>query len=103
LKVQLTLNQQAWVLHHRLSLPWHFFVVNDGKKPNPLTIQTMHFLVCHYVYQTCSASSTAKKQKGMISYNQQHGTTFMKKHILAEHPIAWHRWKIANLGHVMEE
>jgi hypothetical protein len=39
----------------------------------------------------------------MISYNQQHGTTFMKKHILAEHPIAWHRWKIANLGHVMEE
>jgi hypothetical protein len=83
LKVQLTLNQQAWVLHHRLSLPWHFFVVNDGKKPNPLTIQTMHFLVCHYVYQTCSASSTAKKQKGMISYNQQHGTTFMKKHILA--------------------
>jgi hypothetical protein len=40
LKAQLTLNQQAWV-HHKLSLPWYFFVANDGKKLNPLTSQTM--------------------------------------------------------------
>jgi hypothetical protein len=86
LKVQLTLNQQAWVPHHKLFLLWHCFVVNDGKKPNPSTNQTMRCLVCHFVYNTCSASNTTKKWKGMISYNQQHGTTSMKKHIFAKHP-----------------
>jgi hypothetical protein len=70
LKTQLTLNQQVWIPYHMFFLPWHFFVVNDGKKPNPLTIQTMCCLVCHYVYQTCSVGSTTKKWKGMISYNQ---------------------------------
>jgi hypothetical protein len=23
-------------------LPWHFIVVNDGNKPNPILSQTMH-------------------------------------------------------------
>jgi hypothetical protein len=50
LKVQLTLNQQAWVPHHMLFLHWHFFVVNDGKKPNPLTIQTICYLIYQFVY-----------------------------------------------------
>jgi hypothetical protein len=27
LQTQLTLNQKAWVLHHKLSFPWHFFCV----------------------------------------------------------------------------
>jgi hypothetical protein len=47
--------------------PLVFFVVNDGKKPNPFTIQTMCFLVCHFVYQTCSVGNTTKKRIGMIS------------------------------------
>jgi hypothetical protein len=63
LKVQLTLNKQAWVPCHKLFLLWHFFVVNDDKKPNPLTTQTTCCLVCHFVYNTCSASSTTKKWK----------------------------------------
>jgi hypothetical protein len=33
----------------------------------------------------------------MISYDQQHETTFMKKHILIEHPVVQHRWKTINL------
>jgi hypothetical protein len=78
-------------------------VVNDGKKSNPLTTQFMRCLVCHFVYKTCNASNTTKKWKGTISYNQQHGTTFMKKHILAKHPIVWCRWKIINLSFVMEK
>ncbi len=61
LKTQLTLHQQVWVPYDMLSLPWHFFVVNDGKKPNPLIPQTMHCLVCHFVYQTCCVGSTTKK------------------------------------------
>ncbi len=39
----------------------------------------------------------------MISYNQQHGTISMKKHILVEHLIVWCMWKITNLSFVMEE
>jgi len=81
LKVQLTLNQQAWVLHQKLFLLWYFFMVNDGKKLNPLTTQTMCYLVCHSIYQTCSVGSSTKKWKGMIFYNQQHGTISMNKHI----------------------
>jgi hypothetical protein len=45
----------------------------------------MDCVVCHFVSYS---SSTTKKQKGMISYDQQHETTFMKKHILTKHPIA---------------
>jgi hypothetical protein len=39
----------------------------------------------------------------MISYNQQQGTTSMKKHILVEHPIVWRKWKITNQSLAMEE
>jgi hypothetical protein len=39
----------------------------------------------------------------MISYNQQHGIIFIKKHILAKHLAVWCRWKITNLGLTMEE
>jgi hypothetical protein len=38
LKVQLSLNQKAWILHSRTSFTWHFFVVKDGSKPNPTTL-----------------------------------------------------------------
>jgi hypothetical protein len=34
----------------QIVFPLVFFVVNDDKKPNPLTIQTMCCLVCHFVY-----------------------------------------------------
>jgi hypothetical protein len=34
-----------------LFFPWHFFVVNDGNKLNPILPQTMHYVVCHFVYQ----------------------------------------------------
>jgi len=91
LKVQLTLNSQVWVLHQKLFVPWYFFVVNDGKKLNPLTTQTMCCFVCHSIYQTCSVGSTTKKWKCMIFYNQQHGTIYMKKHILAKHPTIWRK------------
>jgi hypothetical protein len=39
----------------------------------------------------------------MISYNQQDGTTFMKKHILGEHPATWHTWKNINVAFDFKE
>ncbi len=59
--------------------------------------QTMHHVVCHFISQTCDSSSTTKKKKKMISYNQQHGTTFMNKHTLIKHPTVWCRWKVVDL------
>jgi hypothetical protein len=50
LKTQLILNQKKRVLHHMLSFPWHFFVVNDDKKPNLVLPQAMHYVICCYVY-----------------------------------------------------
>jgi hypothetical protein len=60
--------------------------VNDGNEPNPILFQIMHCVICHYVCQSYSANNTTKRRKGMISYNQQHGITFMKTHILGERP-----------------
>jgi hypothetical protein len=47
--------------------------------------------------------SNIKKQKGLITYNQHHGTTSMKKHKLFKHPIAWGRWENANFTFVAKE
>jgi hypothetical protein len=49
LKAQLIMNKKARVPHHKLSLPWHFFVVNDHNKPNPILPQIMHCVICHFV------------------------------------------------------
>jgi hypothetical protein len=36
LKVQFILNKKTWVLHHRLFFTWHFFVVTNGSKLQPI-------------------------------------------------------------------
>jgi hypothetical protein len=71
-------------------------VGNDGNKLNFIMPQTMHYLVCHFISQTCNSSSTIEKKK-MISYNQQHRTTSMNKQTLIKHPTILCRWKIVDL------
>ncbi len=48
LKAQLTLNQMFWNSHNRISF-LVFFVVNDCSKFSTTTIQTMHFVICHFI------------------------------------------------------
>jgi hypothetical protein len=69
LKAQFILNKKGWVFHHKLSLPWHFFVVNDGSKPYTIMPQTMHCVIYHPVCQSYNADNTTKRRKGMISYD----------------------------------
>jgi hypothetical protein len=69
LKIQLTLQQKAWVPHNRFSLPLHFFTINDGSKSDPIRPQTMQCVICHYVSQTYSSNNTTKNKKGLIAYN----------------------------------
>jgi hypothetical protein len=49
LKVQLILNQKAWVLHHELLLPWHSFVMNDGSKLDFIMVQIMRCVICYSI------------------------------------------------------
>jgi len=65
--------------------------------------QTMYCTICHYVSQAYNFGSTTKKRKGLITYNQQHGTTSMKKHVTFEHGDVWARWKNVNLNLVAED
>jgi len=67
--------------------PLAFFVVNDGNKLDLILLQTMHCVIFHFVCQSYNVNSTTKRKKSMISYNQQHGSIFMKNHILGEHTI----------------
>jgi hypothetical protein len=67
LKAQLSLNQKVGILHSGTSLSLHFFMVNDGTKPNPTFSQTIHCTICHYVSQAYSSSSITKKRKGLIT------------------------------------
>jgi hypothetical protein len=69
LKVQLILNQKACVLHHKLFLPWHFFVMNDGNNLDFILSQTMHRVICHSICQSYYVGDTIKRKKSMISYN----------------------------------
>jgi hypothetical protein len=59
--------------------------MNDGRKPHPILPQIMPCVICLFVCQNDNASNTTKRRKNMISYNQQHETTSMKKYILGEH------------------
>ncbi len=60
-------------------------MVNDGNKLDLILFQTMHCVICHNVCQNYNVDSTIKRKKSKIYYNQQHGSTFMKNHILDEH------------------
>lgn len=63
----------------------------------------MWCVICHSVSQTYSSGNTTKKKKGLITFNQQHGTTSMKKHILSKHLAAWRCWKSVNLTFIVED
>ncbi len=73
-------------------------MLNDGNKPNPILPETMHYVICHFVCQNYSVDNTAKRNKGMISYNRQYRIISIKDHILGEHPIVWCRWESANVA-----
>jgi hypothetical protein len=46
-----------------------FFVVNDGRKPNFISVQAMHCVICHSFFQMYNFGNTNKKQNGVITYN----------------------------------
>ncbi len=65
---------------------------------DPILLQTMFCVICHFVCQSYSVgSTTSKRRKGMTFYSLQHGITSMKKYILGEHLVAWCKWENVNV------
>jgi len=81
LKAQFSLNKKTLIPHRKLSFLEHFFVVNDGSKPNLILVQIMHYVICHFVCQNYNVSSTIKRKKGM-GFNNQHEIISMKNQSL---------------------
>ncbi len=81
LKTQLTLNQKLWIVTTCSFSPCNFFIVNDINKVTFTLVQTTCYVISHFVSQTYNFNNTTKKKKGVITFNQQHGISFMKKHI----------------------
>jgi hypothetical protein len=67
LKARFILNQKTLVPHRKLSFLEHFFVVNDGSKPNLILPQIMQCVICRFVCQNYSFSSTIKRKKDIFS------------------------------------
>jgi hypothetical protein len=79
---QLEANKKNWFVHHRTTNVRAFFVVNNHLKKFMVgSSQTLKCLIYHPIKQCHSSDSTIRFWKGLITYNPQHGITFMKNHI----------------------
>jgi hypothetical protein len=58
----------------------------DAKEKIEWEVLKAQLTLISHIY---SFGNTTKKWEGMISYNQQHGTTLLKKHISNEHLATW--------------
>jgi hypothetical protein len=81
---QLEANKKVWFVHHRITNVWALFVVNNHlEKIMVGSSLTLKCLIYHPIKQCHSSGSTIRFQKGLVTYNPQHGITFMKNHIIA--------------------
>jgi hypothetical protein len=67
--MQLILNKKHGSLTTSLMSLGIFFVMNDGNKLNPILLQIMHCVICHFVCQSYIVGSTTKRRKDMIFCN----------------------------------
>lgn len=90
---QLRANQQFWAPHGRASATWAFYVVNDNSEPDSAHPQQMRCAICHPAQQEHRPNSATRVRKGVVTYNKQHGTTSMKKHVAQEHGDIFTKYK----------
>jgi hypothetical protein len=103
IKGTIDVESNVWIPHNRI-FSLVFFMVNDCSKFfTATTIQTMHFVNCHFVSWTHNFSNITKKRKGVIAYNQQNEIISMKKHVTFEHKDVQVRLKSINLSLVAKK
>lgn len=87
-------NQQAfWRVYHRNSPTWAFFTTNDSCAVDLVKPQLMRCIVCHPSRRETLGLRSTRCRKGVVLYNKEHGTSAMKRHVHAEHPQAFSRYK----------
>nr|XP_024402695.1 uncharacterized protein LOC112295398 isoform X2 [Physcomitrium patens] len=94
-------NQQFWAPHGRASATWAFYVVNDNSEPDSGRPQQMRCAICHPAQQEHRPNSATRVRKGVVTYNKQHGTTSMKKHVAQEHGDIFTKYKATRKPSVM--
>jgi hypothetical protein len=88
-------NQSMWYPWHYTTSYWGFFVVNDGVKINSCNPQIMRCILCHYNPIDVNAINVSHgKNKGLLNYNKNHGTSFLEKHVFHEHVEECSRWDL---------
>lgn len=98
---QLRANQQFWAPHGRASATWAFYVVNDNSEPDSAHPQQMRCAICHPAQQEHRPNSATRVRKGVVTYNKQHGTTSMKKHVAQEHGDIFTKYRNTRKPNVM--
>ncbi|KAG0556897.1 hypothetical protein KC19_11G087000 [Ceratodon purpureus] len=98
---QLRANQQFWAPHGRASATWAFYVVNDNSEPDSAHPQQMRCAICHPAQQEHRPNSATRVRKGVVTYNKQHGTTSMKKHVAQEHGDIFTKYKATRKPNVL--
>lgn len=98
---QLRANQQFWAPHGRASATWAFYVVNDNSEPDSAHPQQMRCAICHPAQQEHRPNSATRVRKGVVTYNKQHGTTSMKKHVAQEHGEIFTKYKATRKPNVL--
>ncbi|KAG0584835.1 hypothetical protein M758_3G242300 [Ceratodon purpureus] len=87
-------NQQAfWRVYHRNSPTWAFFTTNDSCPVDLVKPQLMRCIVCHPSRRETMGLRSTRCRKGVVLYNKEHGTSAMKRHVHAEHPQSFSRYK----------
>jgi hypothetical protein len=87
-------------LKHVVSLASHykllgFFIVNDGAKINSCNPQIMRCIVCHcYPIDVNAINVSHEKNKCLLNYNKDHGTSSLKKLVFHEHVEECKRWDL---------
>jgi hypothetical protein len=59
-------------------------VVNDGAIMNNCNPWMMHCFVYHFIQ--LKLLDVEKKHKGLVSYNNNHDSSILKKHVCHKHP-----------------
>jgi hypothetical protein len=86
---QFLVNQSMWYPLCCVSNYWAFFLVNDNAKINSINLQVMRCILCHPIPVNVDSNG---KNKGLVNYNTQYGTSDLKKHVTDKHVKEYRRW-----------
>ncbi len=74
------LQRSFWRANNKNALCWAFYCVNDNKKVNAITPQTMCCIICHNNL-ILNLNPKTQARKGLIIYNTINGIAALRKHV----------------------